>query len=177
MTNIDKLREVLGKGMGGHEKPGKGANDVWLTPLSIVHALGRFDLDPCGEAHHKTAKLIYTENGLDKPWFGRVWLNPPYSQVGDWLERLAEYQWGIALVFARTDTKWAQKFIPRAASVFFPEKRIRFLHKDLTPAKYTAGAPSMFLSFGEYTEWDKVGNGIVFRNSHEFKTELGGEDE
>ncbi len=135
-------------GIGSHEKPGKGATDIWLTPLEIIKALGEFDLDPCGEGHHKTARHIFTENGLENPWHGRVWLNPPYSQVSQWLKKLTVHNNGVALVFARTDTRWAQEVLPKAASVFFPKGRIQFLNKDLSKPKWTSGAPSMFLAFG-----------------------------
>jgi len=145
--------------IGGHERPNKGATDVWLTPLSIIQALGEFDLDPCGEPHHKTAKEIYTEAGLERTWHGRVWLNPPYSEVGTWLDRLAEHGHGIALVFARTETVWAQRILPKADSVFFPAKRFTFLKEDGSIPPGNAGAPSMLLSFGERPMWERVFSG------------------
>jgi len=64
------------------------------------------------------AEIYYTEknNGLEKPWKGRVWLNPPYG--GDarlFIERLVrEYQVGnvtaaCALLNSHpTETKWFQ---------------------------------------------------------------------
>lgn len=149
-------------GIGGHERPNKGETDVWLTPLHIINALGAFDLDPCGESFHKTAKNIYTENGLEKEWLGRVWLNPPYSQVEKWLTRLAQHGSGIALVFARLDVKWAHKIIPMADSVFFPKGRLHFLTKTLQK-KGNAGAPSMFLSFGEIPNWHNLGEGLIWK--------------
>lgn len=139
-------------GIGNHELPNKGKTDVWLTPLSLIHSLGEFDLDPCGESHHATANTIYTERGLEQPWFGRVWLNPPYSEVGTWLDRLVFHGKGVALVFARTETKWAQRILPKASAVFFPAGRIYFHRHDLSIAG-NAGAPSMFLAFGEKPKW------------------------
>ena len=146
--------------IGKHERPIQGATDVWLTPLHIVQALGVFDLDPCGEKFHPTAKLIYETKGLEKPWKGRVWLNPPYSEVEEWLDRLVLHGTGVALVFARMDTRWAQKILPKASSVFFPKGRLFFLTKELTK-KGNAGAPSMFLSFGEVPDWSKLGIGLT----------------
>lgn len=32
--------------IGKHERPNKGATDVWLTPLEIIRQFGTFDLDP-----------------------------------------------------------------------------------------------------------------------------------
>lgn len=150
-------------GIGSHERPNKGATDRWLTPLPIVHSLGGFDLDPCGESFHPTARTIYTENGLSRGWDGRVWLNPPYSEVGTWLDKLIEHGCGIALVFARTETRWAQRALREATSVFFLAKRIKFTNPE-KESKWTAGAPSMFLSFGETPDWGKIGHGIQFLN-------------
>lgn len=147
---------------GKHEKPNKGNTDIWLTPIEIINSLGEFDLDPCGESSHKTAKTIYTKNGLEMDWFGRVWLNPPYSEVGKWLDKMIEHNSGICLVFARMDTKWAHGIIPKSKSVYFPNKRISFLTKEMKK-KGNAGAPSMFLSFGEIPDWEKIGNGLVWR--------------
>jgi len=142
--------------MSSHENPNFGATDRWLTPLSIVRSLGDFDLDPCGESFHITAKTIWTQNGLERDWFGRVWLNPPYSEVGKWVSRLAKHGHGVALVFARMDTKWAQDLVPMADSVFFPRGRLKFTNPD-RPSSGNAGAPSMFLSFGENPAWQMQG--------------------
>lgn len=149
-------------GIGNHEKPGKGGTDVWLTPLEIIEKFGEFDLDPCGQLNHQTAKTIYTENGLDQKWFGRVWLNPPYSEVGKWLDKLAQHGSGIALVFARTDTKWCQRIAPKADSVFFPAGRFTFLNGDKSLPKWSCGAPSMFLAFGEKPKWHNFFKGFGF---------------
>lgn len=149
--------------IGKHEKPNRGQTDIWLTPLNLVQGLGEFDLDPCGELDHPTARTIYTENGLEKDWFGRVWLNPPYSNLAPWLEKLYVHGNGIALVFARTDTTWGQKFMPLASSIFFPKGRIWFLTKQ-KERKGNAGAPSMFLSFGPIPDWTKIGKGFTVYN-------------
>jgi phage N-6-adenine-methyltransferase len=131
----------------------KNKSDIWYTPLHIIEALGAFDLDPCGNAEHQTATTIYERDGLDQHWLGRVWLNPPYSQVEKWLDRLAEHGKGMALVFARTDTKWAQKHMANADSVFFLKGRIKFLNTDFQCSPYGAGHGSMFLAYGETPEW------------------------
>jgi hypothetical protein len=126
----------------------KGATDTWLTPLSIVTNLGgNFDLDPCGYVGHATAKTVFTSNGDTQKWFGRVWLNPPYSEVGRWLDMLADHGNGIALVFARTDTRWAQKHFKKANQVFFLKGRIKFLNSKFEEST-NAGHGSMFLNYG-----------------------------
>jgi len=146
--------------MSGHEKANKGGTDTWLTPLPIIEALGKFDLDPCGEIIHRTASVIYTEQGLESAWYGRVWLNPPYSKVGNWLDRLHNHSLGggtgVALVFNRSDVGWFQKHIRLCSHAFIPQGRLKFLKGDGTPGPYNAGAPSIFLAYKEKPDWSKL---------------------
>lgn len=122
--------------------------DTWLTPLSIIKNLGgNFDLDPCAYPGHITATTRWHENGDTKKWFGRVWLNPPYSDVKKWLDMLCEHGNGIALVFARTDTRWAQEHFKCASQIFFIKGRIKFLNAKFEE-KANAGHGNMFLNYG-----------------------------
>jgi hypothetical protein len=128
--------------------------DEWLTPPAIIKALGRFDLDPCAPVCRPwdTAERHYTvhDNGLNKPWQGRVWLNPPYgTETGKWLERLGDHGDGIALIFARTETRMFFDHVwSRANAVFFFEGRLHFHHVDGSKAKANAGAPSCLVAYG-----------------------------
>lgn len=72
-------------GMGGHQSA-RSETDTWISPPAIIEALGgvdSFDLDPCAAEGQPwpTARHHFTvvDNGLLQRWFGRVWLNPPYS--------------------------------------------------------------------------------------------------
>lgn len=143
-------------GIGNHEKPNKGKTDVWLTPLEIVRSLGEFDLDPCGQEDHATAAYIYPDKGLDRQWFGRVWLNPPYSEIDLWVDKWIEHGRGVGLFFARMDTAWCHRLYRVCSSMAFPRKRITFLQSDKTKPRGNAGAPSMFVALGETPDWDKL---------------------
>lgn len=129
----------------------KGQTDTWLTPLWIIEALGNdFDLDPCGFTGHPTAKKSYCLpeiDGLYEKWSGKVWLNPPYSDLEIWLDRLANHGRGTALVFARTDTKWLQKHLRWAESVYFMRGRVKFLTENFQ-TKSNAGTGCVLLSYG-----------------------------
>ncbi|MFY9607384.1 MAG: DNA N-6-adenine-methyltransferase [Blastocatellia bacterium] len=136
----------------GHGFRSPSAKDEWLTPLAILRSLGPFDLDPCAPlnrpwptaAHHLTIE----DDGLAHNWFGRVWLNPPYSKTNQWLGRLADHGNGIALIFARTETRWFFRHVwQRASAVFFFKGRIAFHH---TSGKVgaSAGAPSCLVAYG-----------------------------
>jgi len=128
----------------------KGETDVWLTPLEIVKSAGGdFDLDPCAFKGHNTAKkLIYPPmNGLKEEWYGKVFLNPPYSENDKWMQRFCEHGYGVALLFARTDSKWMQRLLRSADYIQFIKGRISFLRPDLT-TKTNAGASSLLIFIG-----------------------------
>lgn len=141
-------------GMGGHQSAAM-LKDEWLTPPEILAALGSFDLDPCSPIQRPwdTAQTHFTklDDGLKKPWHGRVWLNPPYGlEVADWLRRLIAHGDGIALIFARTETAMFFECVWRAANaVFFFEGRLFFHHVDGARASANAGAPSCLVAYGE----------------------------
>lgn len=126
-----------------------GETNTWLTPLSLIQALGKFDLDPCGHKDHLTAEKMFClpTDGLKEKWFGRVWLNPPYGKdAAFWLEKMDKHFDGIALVFARTDTKWLQPIIKKHP-IFLLEGRIKF-ERPGGIVSTNAGAASMLISFG-----------------------------
>lgn len=125
----------------------------WLTPPRIVEALGPFDLDPCAcvDRPWDTAKIHYTknENGFDKPWEGRVWLNPPYgNETFKWIKRLADHGNGIALIFARTETKgFFDQVWDRADAIFFFKGRLKFYRPNGIQGG-SANAPSCLIIYG-----------------------------
>jgi hypothetical protein len=128
--------------------------DEWLTPPHILKALGGFDLDPCAPIIRPwdIAKYHYTveNDGLSHEWFGRVWCNPPYGRsTGKWLQKLKEHGNGIALIFARTETKdWFDHIWYDANSILFVKGRLHFHHVDGTRARANSGAPSALIAYG-----------------------------
>lgn len=142
-------------GIGGHTQPNAGKSDDWLTPPFIIEALGPFDLDPCASVDQpwRTAgrQLNVYEGGLQAPWNGFVWCNPPYGSAGwPWLSRLAQHGDGIALIFARTETAgfFAQCW-EKASAMLFLEGRLHF-HHPVTGlrAAYNSGGPSVLVGYG-----------------------------
>ena len=134
--------------------PSVGATWEWYTPPRIFDALGlQFDLDAASPGADKVpwipAKLHLTaqDNALTCPWFGRVWLNPPYGPAqAALLHRLAEHGDGVALVSARTDTAWWHASAPRADLVCFVRGRVSFIRDDGFTAPAQIG--SALLAFG-----------------------------
>lgn len=143
----------MNRGIGGHQSA-KMDKDEWLTPPELIEALGPFDLDPCAPIDRPwpTATHHYTrlDNGLNRPWRGFVWLNPPYGlQAAQWLARLAEHGNGIALIFARTETEMFVSHVwKRADSLLFLHGRLYFHHVDGSRARANSGAPSVLVGYG-----------------------------
>ena len=143
---------IARQGIGGHART--VGNDSWITPKPIIEALGPFDLDPCqcDCQPWKCAAFSYTkrEDGLSQDWTGRVWLNPPYSEVWQWMERLAAHGHGTALIFARTETAgFVREVWGKASAVLFLHGRLHFHHPDGTRAKGNSGGPSVLVAYGQ----------------------------
>lgn len=140
-------------GMGSHQSAAM-LKDEWLTPLEIIKALGVFNLDPCAPINRPwdTAEQHFSvaDNGLAQPWHGRVWLNPPYGrETWIWLNRLVAHGNGVALIFARTETRMFFDYVWNCAdAVFFFEGRLHFHHVDGRRAAANAGAPSCLVAYG-----------------------------
>ena len=129
--------------------------------------LGAIDLDPATFAEaqkHVKAKKFYTveDNGLDKPWSGRVWLNPPYntkkqkgSTIEQFIEKLiSEVAFGnvtsaIVLTDAKTDTNWFRRLVDAGAAIVFTTQRINFMQLNGTFAANTGRYGQAFFYFGD----------------------------
>ena len=128
-------------------------SDEWSTPCEIFNELDQefgFDLDPCATAENHKCANYYTkeDDGIVKNWGGcRVFCNPPYSQIGKWVEKA--YREGtkdgtlvVLLIPARTDTRYFHDFILHRSEVRFIRGRLKFGDQ-----KNSAPFPSMVVIF------------------------------
>lgn len=155
MKKIDETKKP-------HVANNSGYNE-WYTPAEYIEAarevMGSIDLDPASnELANKTVKAqtFYTAeiNGLNKEWFGNVWLNPPYSAslVQAFAEKVisSNFQQAVILVNNATDTAWFRKLIEKANAILFTTGRIRFYKMD-----GEKGAPlqgQAFIYYGDRVE-------------------------
>jgi len=110
---------------------------------SARRVMGSIDIDPASNAFaNQTVKatIYYNEknNGLDKPWKGNVFLNPPYKhpEIRLFVDKLiAEIQAGhtnqaILLTNNNTDTQWFAKAAKVSTLICFTFGRISFYKPD-----------------------------------------------
>lgn len=109
--------------------------DDWATPdwfFEKLDAMFGFTLDACASAENAKCQKYFskTQDGLAQRWRGKVFCNPPYSQVADWMQKaFEESQRGavvVCLVPARTCTQWWHNWVEGKADVVFVEGRLRF---------------------------------------------------
>jgi hypothetical protein len=117
---------------------GKPRNDECYTPAWIFDGLGvRFDLDVCapiGGTGLVPSDKYYSEqdDGLTSPWFGLVWMNPPYSKPTPWIDKFIEHGNGLCLV-PTSKSKWLTKIWNAADAVALMPPNLKFVSngKDL----------------------------------------------
>ena len=138
----------------GHEDRGS-TNVEWYTPPEIFERLNLwFDLDPCHPEKPlpwipATRRYNVNDDGLTKPWIGRVWLNPPYGKhTIEWLAKMHGHRHGVALVFARTDCKWFHDYVAKSDAVLFLKGRVRFVDGFGVSGGSGAGSGSMLVAWG-----------------------------
>jgi phage N-6-adenine-methyltransferase len=117
--------------------------DGWGTPVALYSKLytifGPFHLDPCTTEDNilGTEKFYYLPkyDGLLEPWYGRVFMNPPYSKPRPWLEKaIEEVRKGnatsvLGLIKCDMSTSWWNDCIkhePLAKLVYPWPKRIKY---------------------------------------------------
>jgi len=76
------------------------------------------------------AARFFTEadNGLAKPWHGRVFCNPPYSKglITPFVDKLLSEIASVLLTHNHSDTRWFQAVLGQARRVCFTAGRLNF---------------------------------------------------
>jgi len=123
------------------------STDSWNTPQWLADAVGRFDLDVCGNATSNiNAALRYGldigRDGLIEPWIGTVYCNGPYSDPLPWCKRLRDHHgpW-VALWKLDPTTKWWSVLMEASPTVAPFRKRLKFEGEQ----SMTANFPSVLV--------------------------------
>ena len=153
-----------GTSIGFWESAATSSADVeWYTPRWLLDrvstVVGPFDCDPCSPGRGKSevqARLHFTvaDDGLSHSWPGTVWLNPPYgSAIGQWLGKAREEMAAgfakkvVALIPARTDTRWWHDHAAGKADIIMLRGRVAFIGGG--PAPFPSALVGYGLTEGE----------------------------
>jgi len=109
----------------------------WSTPQETYDALNKefnFTFDPCPlQSDDKTSLL--------KDWGSRVFVNPPYNNIRNFMEKAVleiqreRVQLAVFLVPSRTDTSWWHDFVMKHA------KEVRYIRGRLKFGGHQGSAP------------------------------------
>lgn len=89
--------------------------DEWETPQDLFEALDAefgFTVDVCASETNAKCERFWTidDDALARDWAGEVcWMNPPYSQIEEWVAKARQTGRGgvvVCLVPSRTDVGW-----------------------------------------------------------------------
>lgn len=133
-----------GESMNGQDVLFSSASVEWGTPQYIFDALDgefHFTLDAAASPNNAKCAKWYGEqldgtfiDGLEQDWRGEVaWINSPYSRQDNlpWARKIyEEAKRGThitALVAARVDTIWFNKYYAYANEIRFVQGRIKFV--------------------------------------------------
>ncbi len=116
----------------------------WYTPPKYIEmarsVMGNIDFDPasCKIAQSWIKAAVYCDgseqryNGLQQPYWGNIWLNPPFDNTALWLQKLyleihkGHVDQAIVLVNSNHGYKWYEEFW-RKFPVCCARERIEFL--------------------------------------------------
>jgi phage N-6-adenine-methyltransferase len=124
-----------------HVSWNSGQNE-WYTPSYIIekarYVMEGIELDPASsEIANATVKaqdyFTIVDNGLEQDWWGKVWLNPPYSQpdIANFAKAVItkSYDQIMILVNNATETDWFQMMAAHVNIVCLVNKRVKFFDK------------------------------------------------
>jgi phage N-6-adenine-methyltransferase len=122
----------------------KDSTNQYGTPPQLIRELesclgDTFDLDPCsGAEDDRIADDIYTkeDDGLAQDWFGNVFVNPPFSECGEWVKKAFDEQRNkeaervVLLLPVRLAAGYFHQYVSKANAICFVEGRIDYVGED-----------------------------------------------
>jgi len=102
-------------------------------------AMDGFDLDPaagCEPTPLADERYTKEDDGLIQPWFGTVWLNPPFSDKTPWYRRLVDQYWNgdvtgaVALATVDPSANWFHQWFHTCDTLCYLDGRDWYLEGD-----------------------------------------------
>ena len=122
------------------QKPGRSKQD-YRTPTAFIGAVRSllsiecFTIDLAADDDNKAALRFYsvTDNAFTHAWNwwsnGEwAWLNPPYADIGSWVEKASLSGANIAMLIpASVGANWWKQWVHHRAKVLFLNGRLAFM--------------------------------------------------
>ncbi len=153
---------------------------TWLLDL-IGDVLNGIDLDPAADPQKRVnAKRHFTkqDDGLDKGWSGKVFLNPPFSNSSDWIKHFCIYFHSgaiseaiIILPVMALSNKSASLLMRNTATAFtLLGRKLSFLDSEYNDIGEMSAFPFALVYCGNDTDnflnkTDQYGVGCLIRSS------------
>jgi hypothetical protein len=140
-----------------------GTTDDHYTPPFIFEALGvEFDLDVSAPPHGVSwipakRSLSIIDDGLTTEWVGRVWCNPPYSNVTPWANKLLKHQNAIALLPVGKSL-WFDKLWEFSDGILTLPSSLKFIKSDGSVAGIMTS--TMLFAFGDDNRETLINSGL-----------------
>ena len=129
-----------------------GTSDDYYTPPYIFEWLGvEFDMDVCAPAGGvpwipARRCLSILDDGLTTDWVGKVWCNPPYSNVTPWADKMIAHGDVIALVQV-AKSAWFNRAWEKCDGALILPSNIKFIRGNGKAEPIFM--PVVLLAFGE----------------------------
>lgn len=138
----------------------------WRTPKSLFyrlsHDFGPFDLDAAADDENHLCERYYTEqtDGLASPWFGKVFINPPFKNVLPWHQKAIEHATqqtkssfvcGASCVIlspSSISSKWFHECALKYGLILLPTKRIGFVNPEKKDLKSSPDRDTIIVVYG-----------------------------
>ena len=82
------------------------------SPYVVVPALNKYTIE---------------DDALIQPWYGRIWMNPPFSGVTPWVNKWLDHSNGMLLVPLSSNGKWVNRLWESEAAVMFLPPNLAFV--------------------------------------------------
>ncbi|QDH46534.1 putative N-6-adenine-methyltransferase [Aeromonas phage LAh_9] len=136
--------------------------NLWQTPqpyFQYWNDIYDFEMDVAAADYNHLCPRYFTEtdDALTKDWAETNWCNPPYSDIGPWVEKAIEQvERGcvtVMLVPSNIDTKWFQRALESEYTriLIISGGRIKFIRADTQEPVGSNPRGSMFILFNPNT--------------------------